>query len=103
MLKIKPGVRILGLRPELLLGVMIVSSTMQKYGVDCVITSIMDGKHSRGSFHYSGAACDFRTRNVPAHMLQIIFKKLKENLGKDFDFILERDHFHLEYQPKLPY
>ena len=103
MLKIKPGVRILGLKPELLLGIMIVERGYAIHGIKCVITSIVDGKHSRGSIHYAGYACDFRTRNIPAHMVDLVYKKLKEALGADFDFIYEQDHFHLEYQPKLSY
>jgi hypothetical protein len=101
---IKPGVRILGLRPELLLGVHIVDAIFAKHGLDCVITSVIDGKHSRASLHYTGCGIDFRTRHIKiAGVTEEIRIEAKAALGDDFDFIFEGNHFHMEYQPKNGY
>lgn len=61
-----------------------------------------DGVHGKGSKHYSGEAFDCRTRNIPGdHRAKVeIFHTIKRVLGKDFDVILEKDHIHVEYDPK---
>lgn len=102
MIRLKKGVRINGLKPELLLGIMIVKSVFDKYGFDCVLTSVVDGKHSRGSFHYSGNGADFRTRHLSLDEQADIHTECVKALGADFDFIRETNHFHLESQPKDP-
>ena len=102
-LQIKPGVRIIGIKSEANLGVQIVASVFAKHGIDCVITSVVDGKHSRASIHYSGGAVDFRIRDIPPTLLSSITLEIKEALGGDFDFILEGNHYHMEWQPKEPY
>lgn len=103
MLSLKDDVRIIGIRPELTLGIMIVHSVFQGLGILCVITSCTEGRHSRGSLHYAGAACDFRTRHLSVETRDKLYKLIKTNLGIDFDFVLEKDHFHMEYQPKVSY
>lgn len=79
-----------------------VNDTLREEGYDCVITSAIDGKHSRGSLHYVGLALDFRTNNMPSGELPRIRDKIATRLGENFDFLLEKDHFHLELQPKTP-
>jgi hypothetical protein len=66
-----------------------------------VVTSVNDGSHSYSSLHYSGCAADLRIRNLPEHtMPEDVANEIKERLGKDFDVIVEKDHIHMEYQPK---
>lgn len=103
MLSLKNSARIIGLKPEAVLGVLIVQSVFAAHGVDCVITSGIDGRHSRGSIHYSGGAIDFRTSGIPETVLAVILADCKKALGPDFDFIREADHFHMEFQPKSSY
>lgn len=100
---IKPGVRIFGIRPELALAYSIVSEVFRKYGATPVITSCIDGKHMNASLHYAGAAMDLRSRDIIPITQGKILVEGKEALGDDFDFILEGDHFHLEFQPKNTY
>ena len=45
-------------------------------------------------------ALDLRTRHMNGQGLQAVYHKLKEELGEQFDVVLESDHIHLEYQPK---
>ena len=103
MLRLKTGVRCVGMRPELMLAVTICNDTYAKWGPDCTITSMCDGKHSSGSLHYSGAAIDLRTFHISDSAAESITGELKENLGADFDVVLESDHIHVEFQPKSGY
>lgn len=103
MLKLKPGVRIIGLRPEIMLAVQVAASVYDKFGYDCVITSGTDGSHSRGSLHYAGQAVDLRTWIVNVEHRRPIRDEIAAALGGDFDVVLESNHIHVEYQPKEPY
>ena len=103
MLKLKAGVRCVGMKPELMLAVAICHDTYDKWGGDCIITSMCDGTHSSGSLHYSGAAIDLRTRHIPDTTAASITKELKNSLGVDFDVVLEDNHIHVEFQPKSGY
>lgn len=79
----------------------VASVIYQQSGLDLVVTSLNDGKHSSGSLHYSGRAVDLRTRNLGPGTRGIIYKALQrwlEPLG--FDVVDESDHFHIEFQPK---
>ena len=102
MLAIKPGVDIFGMRPELLLGIFIAERIWAAFGVELVLTSVRDGKHSETSLHYAGCAADFRTNGIDPDILKEIVRQLKEKLGRDFDVIVEADHIHIEYQPRRP-
>lgn len=103
MITLKPGVRINGIRPELLLGIMIAESVYSLKNRTLTITACIDGKHSVGSLHYAGCAVDLRTRDLPAGEPEEITNLLKSALGSDFDVALEKDHIHLEFQPKEAY
>ena len=99
-MKFKKGISILGVRPELLFGLMVVESTFQKLNADLVITSVCDSKHSVTSLHYAGCAADIRIRHLSPEKIQVITNALNENLTEDFDVVLEKDHIHIEYQPR---
>ena len=99
-MRLKNGVRIAGVRPEMVLALSIVESILGDHGVDCVVTSLVDGQHSRGSLHYVGCACDIRSRDMPQTHYDEIFEELKKALGEDFDLVDEGDHWHCEFQPK---
>lgn len=102
-MRLKTGVRILGLRPELVLGLVIADSVYIKHKQDCVVTSVVEGTHSRASIHYAGGAFDLRTRNISEEILDILVSDLDAALGDDFDVVKESDHLHCEYQPKQSY
>lgn len=71
-----------------------VASLYASKGKDLFVTSIRDGNHMDGSFHYIGMAFDFRkAASVTKVMAQ-------EALGSDFDVIEHDSHFHVEYDPK---
>ena len=62
-------------------------------GEDLVITSIRDENHMASSFHWDGRAFDHRKGEISLHIE-------KQLLGDDFDIIDEKDHRHVEYDPK---
>lgn len=100
---LKPGVRVAGLRPEILLAVVAAERVFEKAGVEIVITSCIDGKHSAtGSLHYVGQAVDIRSRDIPAAEVPKIAARLRECLGEDYDVVIESNHFHVEFQVKRP-
>lgn len=97
---IKPGVRVFGARPELVLALQIAHNVYEAFGFGLVVTSIMEGTHTRASLHYTGCAADLR---LPPDRAAELVAALQYALGDDFDVVLEGDHVHLEFQPKAPY
>ena len=98
-MRLKKGVRIRGLRPEIVLAMIMANEVCEKLGVEMVITSCTEGKHSWGSLHYSGCAFDFRKWVFSDNGVEAR-KMLSEKLGQEFDVVLERTHIHVEFQPK---
>ena len=72
-----------------------------KRGYSLVVTSLEDGNHMKGSFHYVGRAADLRTRDIPPDVCKQLVRDIKASLGNDYDVVLEKDHIHLEYDPKV--
>ena len=98
MLKLKPGVAVAGIRPEMMLAVIAAERAFSS--ADCIITSALDGRHSLTSLHYAGQAIDLRTRHVSKATAETVVAVLKEALTIDYDVILESTHIHVEFQPK---
>jgi hypothetical protein len=104
MLRLKDDVRVYGIRPEILLALIMADQVYTSFGIrETWVTSVSEGQHKAGSFHYKGLAFDLRISNIPTAGLGAVHAKLKEVLGKDFDVLLEKDHIHVEYDPKEPY
>ncbi len=104
-MELKAGVKIQGLQPEVLMGVLILSKVFEEFNIPFVITACTDGKHMKGSKHYVGQAVDARSKNVPKDKKHVILAEAKRRLGKNFDLILEaegklNEHYHLEFDPK---
>ena len=70
------------------------------HGYPCVCTSGTDGKHMAGSKHYEAKAVDLRIHHIAVELVSQIIASLREQLGKDYDVVLEGDHVHVEYDPK---
>lgn len=100
MHSIKPGVNLAGIAPEMAIANSIVFGCFQEHGTYTVITSALDGKHSRTSLHYVGFALDYRTRHITAVESELIAGRIRECLGEQFDVIRESTHIHVEFQPK---
>lgn len=94
---IKLGVSIHRLRRPCRRSLAKVDRVFRRQGFEAVITSTFEGNHGPSSLHYSDEAYDLRK---PAAPPTFVLAKLKESLGPDFDVVDERDHFHIEYDPK---
>lgn len=110
-MKLKPGVRILGVKPELALALVVIESVCYRLfgnAWDPTLTACVDGTHHPSSCHYKGLAFDMRSHDLPAqYHLEILRQALQDALGPDFDVILEdagteNEHIHLEFDPKDP-
>lgn len=101
MIKLKRGVKLRGMRPEMVLAIMVAEGVYAELGYPLLtITSGGEGRHSRGSLHYAGLAVDFRTRHMERGDRRAAADMLRENLGAEFDVVLEASHLHCEFQPK---
>lgn len=49
---------------------------------ELVVTSLNDGQHRKGSFHYSNQACDLRTHNLPSKAVKL---RCLVDLAKELD------------------
>ena len=109
-MRIKAGVRLAGMRPEMVIGLMICESVYAAHGHDMVLTEGTGGKHGPGTLHHEGLASDLRLPSkCPPLRLALswppvddVIVALQEALGSEFDVVLETDHIHVEWQPVLP-
>lgn len=72
---------------------------------ECIITSALDGLHTKDTIHPLGKAIDIRTRDIEFNCVLIYYyEEIKAWLGDNFDVVLEQDsnqpHIHIEYDPK---
>jgi|TARA_R110000824_G_scaffold216127_3_gene402723 uncharacterized protein YcbK (DUF882 family) len=101
MIRKKEGVLVNGLKPEILFGLQIAEGYFESMGIsEVVVTSVVDGVHSQGSLHYVGYAADLRIWAIEDNELDEFARGLSEELGVEFDVVLETDHIHMEFQPK---
>ena len=89
-----------------------VKKVYNKYGFEAVISSgtecwKYDLKrtfkkliHHVYSLHYRGRALDFSIKNIPMLTLKMMQEELQNLLGDNYDVCLEKNHFHIEYDPK---
>ena len=99
-MSIKKGAEVNGLRPEMVIALMIAGGVYSEYDIECVLTEGSGAKHGNASLHYVGLAIDLRTRNIPANLREEIADRIRRALGEQYDVVLESDHIHIEYQPK---
>lgn len=97
MLAFKPSTRLRGVAPELVLAIIACERVYAKHGFDLVVTSVTDGDHKAGSLHHIGCAVDLR---LPPREPALMVAALRDALGVEFDVVLEKDHIHVEYDPK---
>jgi hypothetical protein len=106
MLKLAPGVKCNGLKPEILLGIHITHAIFQQYGQEMLIISVVDGMHDGGPFstssHYSGQAFD--VLKPSSDLLEGMYADMKVALGEQYHVYLHQtqDHIHVAFLPKRP-
>lgn len=76
-----------------------IAKELEGENYEITITSGNDGKHSKHSLHYKNKAIDIRTRDM--EQKEKVWRRIKYTLGRDYDVILEDDHIHIEYDPKI--
>jgi hypothetical protein len=104
-LKVKDGVNIHGLLPEMQPVLVHSHRIWSARGYDHVVTSARDGIHGIGSWHYFGYALDLRTWAPEGGQLNLAEKQelaeeLREALSQYSDFydvVVESTHMHIEY------
>lgn len=104
-MELKSGLKLAGIKPEILLGVMILQELFLENDSYMIITEFTGGQHGINSLHYKGLAVDIRTKSLDPKAKDSILTFGKLRLGKNYDFILEdagkeNEHFHLEFDPK---
>jgi hypothetical protein len=101
-----------GLQPEIFFALGVAAAVKRVlFGKDCVVTSLLDGKHNCGSLHPKGFAADLRTNDLTEQERYDWFVALKmrlETMG--YDVVWEGGvgatpattgaHIHIEYDPK---
>ena len=102
---VKAGVRLSGLKQEMLIALDIITDVMDRYGYHCVLTSGRDKGHSNYSHHYKGLAIDVRSKHVTPEQKIIVLHAIRAALGIEHQVILEsvgklNEHFHIEYDPQ---
>ena len=102
MIRLKDNtVSVKGLKPEMVIALMILRGLFDLYSLPVVVTSGSegfdgDGVHMKGSRHYVGEAVDIRKRQVPKDLLPEFIAKMRKFLKSDFEVIDEKHHFHIE-------
>lgn len=96
-MKIKAGVRIIGLKPEMIICMMIIEPIMEAYEQELVITSGTEGRHSAKSRHYLGYGLDIRCRDIPASQIPEAVIDMQESLGAEFFVLYEGNHIHIQF------
>jgi hypothetical protein len=97
-MNLKPGVRLTGADGALAIALQVADSVYRSFNLDMTVTSVTDGRHKTGSFHYRGLAADVRTRNIAEKDRPALLTALRAALA-DWDVVDEGDHFHIEPSP----
>jgi hypothetical protein len=101
MLSIKKGVKLTGIKPEIVIADIIMDQVYTQYGIqECEVTSGVDGVHMKGSKHYTGEAHDYKTKHMPDNIAVLITEVAQKRLGENYDVIFETNHIHCEFDPK---
>lgn len=100
-IRLKDGVELAGAQPEILRAIQSVAEVLAGFKEELTITAIKEGGHGRKSLHRFGLAFDFRTRTLSPNALGPIASECRHRLGPDYDVIMESDHGHVEYDPKI--
>ena len=96
-MKIKFGVNVVGLRPEIIMVLPVINDVIRWTGQEMVITSALDGVHDERSLHKKGLAIDIRLPyRDPSKDTEVSFM-IQSALGINYDVVKELDHIHIEY------
>ena len=94
---IKAGVDISRLNREIRRSMSPVSKILKAYKTEFIITSTFEGNHGDGSLHYANDAYDCKG---PRKEREECVRDIKLELGMHYDVADEKDHIHIEWDPK---
>ena len=100
MIRFKQGTKVFGIRPEVVMAILVAEGVYKTVSTGLVLTSVNDGRHSLTSLHYSGNAVDIRTRELDPDHIEEIGEEIRQSLTSEYDVVVESDHIHIEFQPK---
>lgn len=102
MVEFKDGVSVNGIKKETITLIGILNCYFYIFiNKPFVITSCTDGKHMKGSKHYSGYAIDIRSRHLDNLEIVKLVNWFEINHGLKYDMVVEKDHIHIEYDPQI--
>ena len=97
-MKLKPGVKIGGIRPEIIAALLVIEPILKGYDQELVITSCRDGRHSKNSKHYLGCAVDIRTWQLENDdTTDAVVVLIKSALTSEYYVVNEQTHIHLQF------
>ena len=97
-MRIKAGVPVGGIQPEMTLALMIIEPILLKHGQELVVTSCTDSQHSNNSRHYIGYGLDLRSRDVPEAARERVAQDMRDVLGAEYYVAFEVHHFHIDFR-----
>jgi hypothetical protein len=100
---LKAGVVMNGVQPQIWYAIGMAEAVYLEHGHALVVTCLKEGHQDRPhSLHHTGMAVDFRIRDMGIATVALIQQQLKTALAPlGYDVVLESDHIHVEYDPKL--
>lgn len=98
-MKIKNDVLVKGMKVEILLALIVAEQVYNTLDAELTLTSCTDGIHGYSSLHYVGYAIDLRTSNINDNKFYVA-REITKRLTCEYDVVLEKDHIHIEFQPK---
>jgi len=99
MMRMKPLVNCLGVKPEILLALMVACEVYNEFGIDMTVTSLTDSKHGAHSHHYKGLAVDLGVVGMNADQVEDCRKEIQRRVCSQYQVINEKNHIHIEYDP----
>lgn len=100
MIILKEGVQIAGLQQKMQPAIDALEREFLRHNLDLVITSAVR-PWDRKSKHSRGLAFDIRTYTLlNKETIASVHARLVNELGTNYDVVLERDHIHIEWEPK---
>lgn len=76
----------------------VIDDVFERYGEEAVITSTDEGNHSPSSLHYDRVTHGAVDVRKPRRNRIEILADLRQKLGRRYDVIEEKTHFHVEYE-----
>ncbi len=104
-MRFKIGCSLKDLQPQTVLALYLCDEVYREHGEPMTVTSVNDGGHMTGSYHYQGKAFDLRTKGIENYPERIIAEIKRRLTPLGFDVVFEgagepNEHVHVEYDPK---